>query len=69
MKIYVMSSGKLSDVIRQIKQLNPAKSSGPDRILIKYINMSAKVITPIQYSYTITALLMEHTQTFGKLAK
>jgi len=40
---------------RQIKQLNPAKSSGPDRIPIKY-KMLANVIAPILVQLWITAL-------------
>jgi len=34
------------DILRHIEQLNPNKSTGPDRILIKFIIMSAEIIAP-----------------------
>jgi len=35
------------DKLKQIKQLKPSESKGPDKIPLKYINMCSQILSPI----------------------
>jgi len=37
----------LTEALRHIKQLNPAKSTGPEEIPLKFIAMGAEIIAPV----------------------